>query len=588
MEDLLNWTPRSVHWPVADFQRVGHPLIPSPMSLKMVPDDPTRCVGRAADGTQCICKHCSQKSVVDGRTICDNCGHIESAHPEPQIGAGSLIRQFRDAGRLSITSKSSTPLSPKATAEEAQTETNSNLRKKKRKPATDTEPPSKKRAKHKESTKQPKGENIEVGHVAALVYGMNGSPGNPTLKQTKAPNKKDINFMVQHGLAKRATPDHPIIFNTSWDTERCTRFFRTLLPHLFSHLDSHPPKADPTTSLAVQEQQWLAVIKTNQSVSLSGEELPTGADLAFNCKTRGIGISDRILYIATKIKVSSDRYVDWDIESDSEGPEAEENFDMLDDSNASPQKPTAKSRGKAKAEASGTPEKNKIVASVVKVEKPEPSLPDMKLAAKMRTRLDTKTIKWNTVHIPHSSDDERPDHIEVSDDDEAELPHASALLASAQPSSSKISSSQASPDLPSFGALNQSFSPEHSIFTEDDFNFTSLPPSPPGNSSGWASTSSGASTSSQMAATSLPSFASYAPPPVSTFTPSWSVSSTATPSMPASASPIPPAAPTPAPLPTPIISTSTSGAAGGSLRPAPFFKRGGKSKGVSNPWKQSS
>ncbi|KAJ7675512.1 hypothetical protein B0H17DRAFT_1140140 [Mycena rosella] len=566
MEDLLNWTPRSVHWPVADFQIVGHPLIPSPMSLKMVPDDPTRCVGRAADGTQCICKHCSQKSVVNGRTICDNCGHIESAHPEPQIGAGSLIRQFRDAGRLSITSKSSTPLSPKATAEQAQTETNSNLREKKRKPATDTEPPSKKRAKHKESTKQPKRENIEVGHVAALVYGMNGSPGNPTLKQTKAPNKKDINFMVQHGLAKRATPDHPIIFNTSWDTERCTRFFRTLLPHLFSHLDSHPPKADPTASLAVQEQQWLAVIKTNQSVSLSGEELPTGADLAFNCKTRGIGISDRILYIATKIKVSSDRYVDWDIESDSEGPEAEENLDMLDDSDASPQKPTAKSRGKAKAEASGTLEKNKIVGG--------------QNAYKARYK-DHQMEHGNTVHIPHSSNDERPDHIEVSDDDEAELPHASALLASAQPSSSKISSSQASPDLPSFGALNQSFSPEHSIFTEDDFDFASLPPSPPGNSSGWASTSSGASTSSQMAATSLPSFASYA-------LLRWSVSSTATPSMPASAPPIPPAAPTPAPLPTPIISTSTSGAAGGSLRPAPFFKRGGKSKGVSNPWKQSS
>jgi hypothetical protein len=64
------------------------------------------------------------------------------------------------------------------------------------------------------------------------------------------------------------------------------------------------------------------------------------------------------------------------------------------------------------------------------VEKLEPQLEllDMKKAAQMRTRLATKTITRKIIHIPNSNDDERPEPIEVSDD-EADFPPVAALLA---------------------------------------------------------------------------------------------------------------------------------------------------------------
>ncbi|KAJ7688574.1 hypothetical protein B0H17DRAFT_1135546 [Mycena rosella] len=96
------------------------------MALQIVPDDPSRYIGREFDGTQCICKCCSQKTVFDGRTICNNCGHIESAHPElpaPPVAAGSLIRQYQDAGRLASTPITSASSQLKATTEDTELET---------------------------------------------------------------------------------------------------------------------------------------------------------------------------------------------------------------------------------------------------------------------------------------------------------------------------------------------------------------------------------------------------------------------------------------------------------------------------------
>ncbi|KAJ7759939.1 hypothetical protein B0H16DRAFT_1533079 [Mycena metata] len=107
-------------------------------------DNPTRCLGRDSDNNQCICKRATETEVVEGRTVCCNCGHIESAHPEPVgAGAGALIKKFQAAGKLpSSTPSTSAPSGskPKATIVEAKSETNANLTKK-RKSKTDTEPP---------------------------------------------------------------------------------------------------------------------------------------------------------------------------------------------------------------------------------------------------------------------------------------------------------------------------------------------------------------------------------------------------------------------------------------------------------------
>ncbi|KAJ7438356.1 hypothetical protein FB451DRAFT_1192699 [Mycena latifolia] len=540
-------------------------------------DDSSRCLGRDPDGDPCICLRVTKTHVVDDRTLCSNCLHIESAHPQPRRPVGSLIREYRDAGRLGSTSKESASNTPKAkaTQSEAEAETNSGL-KKKRKSGTDTEPPtqgsSKAKVKEEKPSKKVKGENVQLGHVAALVWGTQGKPSNLKLTRSKAPNSRDIDLMRKYKLAVRASPTHPLFLNTAWDTERCDKFFSALFPDLFGHLDRHPPKADPKASPEVQQQKWLGVIKTNQSVALASEELPTGADLADYAKRRGHSASDRVLFIATKIEVPQDRYQDWDVESDSDEPEEEEpfsDFDMLDE-DESPQKSTSKSKGKAKASVK-TPVKK---STAVKIEKPEPES-DMKNAAKMRTRLASETIKWNSIKIPSSSDDGKGEAVvDLVSDDEPDLPDPSTLAASA--SQSAVTRTQTTPLFTSFIDKSPSQSPEHDLPNVfDDSDFFSVPHSPTGNlsahSSGWASTSSLASASSQLPVTPLSNLS----------TTDMSTSSWAAPSLPVSASS------------GWVSSTSlaSEGSAGTSASAGPpqssgFMKRGGKSKGLSNPWKR--
>ncbi|KAJ7819593.1 hypothetical protein B0H14DRAFT_2600522 [Mycena olivaceomarginata] len=125
------------------------------------------------------------------------------------------------------------------------------------------------------------------------------------------------------------------------------------IPPALDHLARHPPKPDSNASEDSQNQLWRAVIKEHESVGLSQEDFQTGASLRSHVKRRGHKASERILYIGgyqDPIYVSPERYTDWDVESDSDGPEEEEpmDFDMLDE-DETPRKPTAKSKGKAPA-----------------------------------------------------------------------------------------------------------------------------------------------------------------------------------------------------------------------------------------------
>ncbi|KAJ7487725.1 hypothetical protein B0H11DRAFT_2409123 [Mycena galericulata] len=560
----------------------------------MASEDSTRCLGRDPGGLQCICMRCTKTHVVDDRTLCSNCGHIESAHPEPRVAVKSLIRQYRDAGKLHKTSDSSS--NAKATQSEAEAETNSGLRKK-RKSGTDTEPPvkgssSKGKKKEENPTKRLKGEDVEVGHVAVLVRGTRGTRDNLTLVHSKAPNQRDLDNMRKYKLAIMATPEQPLTINTAWNTERCDKFFRTLFPDLFRHLARHPPKAD---SEEVQQQQWLAVLKQHQSVQLATDPLPTGALLAQHAKRKGHSISERIIFIATKNKVSSERYKDWNVESDSEGPEPEEgssDFDMLDqDEEETPRKaaPKPKSKGKSKAQ---TIVKDSVAVKLEK-EDPVPLDSDMKMAAKMRTRLDSKAIKRKKFLIPNSSDDERPLVIEVSD--EEDFPEPSTLSASLPSSSLSAPNTWTSPLFTSFDKSPPAQDSSH-LFDESDF--FSVPPSPTSNisahSSGWASTSSLMSSASQNEAPA----ALDAPIPVPSF---MSITTPFTSSSWASSSSLPnpgftgPTGPTAASTSTGWISSSTgsnTNAEGSSSTAGPsrlggfLTKRGGKSKGLINPWKR--
>ncbi|KAJ7745242.1 hypothetical protein B0H14DRAFT_2986357, partial [Mycena olivaceomarginata] len=298
--------------------------------------------------------------------------------------------------------------------------------------------------------------------------------------------------MRQSKLAVASTPAQHLILGVDWSTETYTKYLANLFPDAFRYIESHPYAGDASASSAVQAQKWLAVIKTNQSVHLSGEEHPDGTEVSLCCKRRGIRSSDLILFIAFSTWIQPPRSPfppcatkigTWELES--EAPEAGEvsDYDMLDtDDQETPRKPSAKAKGKGKARArSISPviklEKGEAAASLEKAETSEEDTSNMKKAAKMRTRLDTQSIKRKVFRMPDNSDNERPIVFEVddSDDDEVTFPKPATLF-------SKVVDQ--SPLFSSF------LSPDGDVFDP----FPSQPPSPTANSSSasssaWASTS---------------------------------------------------------------------------------------------------
>ncbi|KAJ7136485.1 hypothetical protein C8R43DRAFT_1132391 [Mycena crocata] len=519
-------------------------------------DDSTRCLGRDSDGQQCICMRCSNTHVVDNKTLCSNCGHIESAHPEPRQPAGALIKQLPDAGKLSGPRAGPSSSVLKATRDEAEAETKDGLQKK-RKSTTDTEPPNIHSKKKKAASSKDKDseiadlapEDVFIGMIVFLVCGtaMKGNPG--------ARNRMQACCYVHPGAGNSYK------VNTGWSTAQCTRYWATVFPELFNYLDEHPAPSDPKASQEIQDQQWLAVIKQNQSVVLSVSELPTGAQLARYCQQGGKKATQRCLFLATKITIPSDRYENWDAPTEDDEMEEEKalsDFDVLDDSEEeeeTPRKPKSKGKGKAK--------EIKLEKSSVKVEEEdsdrESLLPDMKMAAKMRTRIGTKSLVWNGIKFP-TSDDDHPKPIEVSDD-KSELPDASTLTSHSHLS---LPSSFTAPLF-----IDKSPSPD----LDGSFDHL-LPPSPTvgdvsGTSSGWTSTSSlaAAALTSDTSTSHLPNNSVGASSTV--------VSLTSIPSIMSGSS---------SSLPT-TTDAGTSGTAGVVHKSSGFFKRSGK--GLVNPWHKS-
>ncbi|KAJ6467497.1 hypothetical protein C8R47DRAFT_1325974 [Mycena vitilis] len=471
-----------------------------------------------------------------------------------------------------------------ATEKEAQSETNKGLLAKRKKSTTDTEPgPSKK----SRATPNPRDSGKSEGQW--------GGQGSRTLRRTKAPKADEItNILVFNNLGVQSTPDRQLRINTLWSTSRCDKYFASVLPELFGYLENHPPSYRISDPPEIQQQRWLVVIKTNQSVALASSELPTGSDLARHCKKKGHGHGDRILFLATKKKIPSSRYTDWSVASESEDIEEEEDFDMLDnDAGSSPAKPAAsKSKGKGKAKAIAKEEEEEFEGMVdedsnnvnesksgviletgptltVKAKETE-LLPDMKAAAKMRTRLGTGAITWNSDVIPASVDEP----IIVSDD-EMELPEIYNLpssLSLSAPStapglSSAVASSWTAPLFTSFA--DTAASPEPGPFEDSAFN--SGPPSPgeqfSANPSAWTSTSSLASSSGYM--------------------PAPSPSATASSSSLALPLPLPPVLVSTQSSSTSMSTSSNASDGGGpglSSQPSGFIRKSGKARVLSNPW----
>ncbi|KAJ7180224.1 hypothetical protein C8R43DRAFT_941902 [Mycena crocata] len=386
--------------------------------------DPTLCRGKDAEGNQCICMCCKETYVEDGtnRVLCKNCDHIESAHPEPKRNLDTFIRGFKDAAKVG----SSSSLPVQTSRGEAAAERSAGLRPNKRKSDTDTEPPSKKpnkgkgKAKSTEKSKpeeEPKvvGETVKYGKFIFITCGMTS---DGVLRRPRMPNTEEMEAMRQAGLVVLSTPSKPLSVNTSWDSQQVNNEVRRLVPAAVAFLERQPYGGNSGDSLAVQKQLFLGVLKQGKNLYIAGDPFPTGVELADHCKSAGRTSSERLLIIASKAKIPHRRW-DWE-ESESEELGSEIDTVPSEDIVHSPLK--------------ATKNKKKVIV------KTEPGLKgdqesDMRLAAKMRTRLSTGSlpkprplfIRSSSSPIPGPSGSNSAEVLVVSDDDKTPPPIASIL-----------------------------------------------------------------------------------------------------------------------------------------------------------------
>ncbi|KAJ7442281.1 hypothetical protein FB451DRAFT_1569004 [Mycena latifolia] len=407
--------------------------------------DPTMCRGRDEEGNQCICMHPSETHVINDKVLCKNCGHIETAHPEPKATVGSFIRGYRDAGKLGssrLGSTSASTQSVKASKEEAEAETSAGLRKK-RKSDTNTEPPLKKpRKKDEDPPKKPKSDLVPFGKLVFLVDGI----VNGVLQRSKIPSVSETDAMRAAGLVVLSDPNDPkkqLAIDRAWNCEHLNREVKRWIPKPIEFLQK---QQSPGDTGAVKKQLWLGVVKQGKTLTLASDELPTGVELADHCKRPGTAKNDRVLYLASKLKIPKKRYLDWDA-SDSE-PESEDLGSDVDsipseDIIMTPRKPAPK-KGKSKEEAAVKKE------PIVKQEQEDT---DMRKAARMRTRISTGVLKHTPLFIPGSSDGPEPEPepqagpsqevLVLSDDDNEDFPPAPLLPAT--PSLSSITNAWTAP-----------------------------------------------------------------------------------------------------------------------------------------------
>ncbi|KAJ7737023.1 hypothetical protein B0H14DRAFT_2638842 [Mycena olivaceomarginata] len=396
--------------------------------------DPTLCRGLDANGNQCICMRAKDTYVDEhNRTRCTNCDHIESAHPEPKPSVTSFVKGFRDAAKLGSSSSISAPV--KASHEEAEAETSAGLRPKKRKSDTSIDPPPKK------PNKSAKGK--------ASIMGKVQKPEGELVK-----------------------------YNKSGVSPLRTVLCRPSVPKAIAFLERKLYIGNPNDPPEIKSQLCLAGIVHRQNITLAADALPTGVELANHCKILGRPISDRVLYIVSKVKIPQYCWK-WDQSDSDEDLGSEIDTVPSEDITMTPRKP----------------EKPKIKA--------EPGLnastteSDMRKAAQMRTRLSTGTIKKKAIFIPASSEGEgepqagpsgsTKEVVEVSDDEET-FPPALGLW------KSPLHIKSPSP-APSLGPLSPNQDPPS--FYED---FTIHSP-PPLQDLAWpvASSSSSSSTSAPSA-----------------------------------------------------------------------------------------
>ncbi|KAJ7155287.1 hypothetical protein C8R46DRAFT_1227238 [Mycena filopes] len=442
--------------------------------------DPTLCRFSDAAGVQCICMRVDETYVADDkRTLCCNCGHIASAHPQAPASVTSLLRGFRDAGKLGTPSSSSS--TAKASREEAEAEMSSGLRpnKKRKSNGSQAETASKKaKVPAKPEVPKPEGKNVKYGKAVLITCG--GS-----LRNSKAPIPDEIVRMRAANLAVLSTPSSPLVINTSWTNDQVLQELRRLFPEAMRYVEKRH-RADV--------QLVYGVTFYKGTITVTGDTHPTGNELASYCKIPGRSADERVLFVATRTKIPKHHW-DW---QDSESEDLGTDIETVPSEDIVRPKPKpaykGKGKGKAKADASSASEDGET---------------DMRKAARARTRLSTGALERKpALFIPGSDDAELAEDgaIVVSDDDEAYLPPAPPLPWKTSPLKFR-SPSPAAPISPGS---------EEPIMSFEDFQYY-YPLSPPSASAPVINdTSTSSSSTSNSAPVPVPSTSTstMAPPPI--------------------------------------------------------------------------
>ncbi|KAJ7826628.1 hypothetical protein B0H13DRAFT_2374327 [Mycena leptocephala] len=355
--------------------------------------DPTRCRAVDINGDQCICMRADTTYVdEENRTRCSNCDHIASAHPQAKAGVTSWVRGLQDTAKLNASSSSSSTV--KAAQEEAATETSAGLRNaEKRKPDSKLESVSKKANKGKAvKGKAPKtqGDKIKLGEAVMVTSGITVrlyilfnyylvslTPMLGYLRNSKAPSQQELPEMKRPKLVVLSSPSQPLSIDTSWTNEEVNAKIANLFPQAIAFLRREHPG---------ESQLCLALLHTKILLRL----------LVLGCPS-----ADRVLYIASKFKIAKRRW-DWapprsdDLGSDIDTIPSE---DVV----MTPPKPTPTFKGKGKE-----------VKIKVEPEASEVEEPDMRKAAKMRTRLASGALKKKEPLFVPGSDDSPHQAVEIS------------------------------------------------------------------------------------------------------------------------------------------------------------------------------
>ncbi|KAJ7171528.1 hypothetical protein C8R46DRAFT_1217091 [Mycena filopes] len=367
--------------------------------------DPTLCRFSDAAGVQCICMRVDETYVADNkRTLCCNCGHIASAHPQAPASVTSLLRGFRDAGKLGTPSSSSS--TAKASREEAEAERVAPQQKTQIQwlPGGDRS----QEGQAKPEVPKPEGKNVKYGKAVLITCGVLGG----SLRNSKAPIPDEIVKMRAANLAVLSTPSSPLVINTSWTNDQVLQELRRLFPEAMRYVEKRH-RADV--------QLVYGVTFYKGTITVTGDTHPTGNELASYCKIPGRSADERVLFVATRTKIPKHHW-DW---QDSESEDLGTDIETVPSEDIVRPKPKpaykGKGKGKAKADASSASEDGET---------------DMRKAARARTRLSTGALERKpALFIPGSDDAELAEDadagpagaIVVSDDDEAYLPPAPPL-----------------------------------------------------------------------------------------------------------------------------------------------------------------